>query len=131
VQGAVPLGHRLEVRADEPLDVVADPVGQLGRVLDDEPGAAVQRPPDPERDREAIAAFDPPVAGLSSPSVARSPLVSIRWQESGIPFHSSRATASSSRRPGSSPRISRRTPLDGPARRVLERRQLLGLVDHA
>ena len=29
VQRAVPLGHRFEVRRDQPVDVVGDPVGQL------------------------------------------------------------------------------------------------------
>ena len=53
--------------ADEPIDVVADPVRQLGRVLDDEPGAAVQRAPDPEGDRERVAALDRPVARAEQP----------------------------------------------------------------
>ena len=42
----VPLGDRLEVRADQPLDVVARSGRQLGRVLDHEPGPAVERAPD-------------------------------------------------------------------------------------
>ena len=42
--------------------------------------------------------------GLSSPSVARGPAVSIRWQDSGQPFQPSRATASRSVSPGRRPR---------------------------
>ena len=45
-QRPVPLGDRLEIRPDEPLDVVADARRQLAGVLDDEPGPAVQRAPD-------------------------------------------------------------------------------------
>ena len=63
----VPLDDRLEVRADEALDVVADPVGQLGRVLDDEAGPAVEGSPDPERRREPVAPLDRPVAGREEP----------------------------------------------------------------
>ena len=46
VQRAVPLGHRLEVRRHQPLDVVGGPVGELRRVLGDETGAAIERSPD-------------------------------------------------------------------------------------
>ena len=48
----VPLGDGLEVGRHEPLDVVADARRQLGRILDDEAGPAVERAPDAERDRE-------------------------------------------------------------------------------
>ena len=48
--------------------------------------------------------------GLSSPSAAREPAVSMRWQDSGDPSHPSRRTASRSRMPGSSPKIRFRTP---------------------
>ena len=51
----VPLGDGLEVRRDEPLDVVADRRRQLGGARDDEPGAAVECAPDPEGDGEAVA----------------------------------------------------------------------------
>ena len=47
---------------DETLDVVADRRRQLGRVLDDETRPAVERAPDAERGREAVAALDSPVA---------------------------------------------------------------------
>ena len=67
VQRAVPLGDRLEVRRDQPLDVVGDPVGQLRRVLGDEAGTAVERTPDPERHRQRIAALDRPVARAEQP----------------------------------------------------------------
>ena len=52
VQRLVPLDDRLEVRPDEPVDVVPDAGRQLRRVLDDEAGATVERAPDPERGRE-------------------------------------------------------------------------------
>ena len=63
VQRRVPLGDRGEVRSDEPLDVVADPIRQAGCVLDHPTRPAGQRAPDPECDRERIAVFDGPVAG--------------------------------------------------------------------
>ena len=63
VQRRIPLGDRAEVRPDQPLDVVADPVRQLGCVLDHPPCPARQRAPDPERDRERIPVFDGPVSG--------------------------------------------------------------------
>ena len=66
-QRAVPLGDRLEVRADQPLHVVADRRRQLGGILDDESRAAVQRAPDAERDREPVAALDPAVARAEQP----------------------------------------------------------------
>src|SRR3954451_8315039 len=62
MQCAVPLGDRREVRGDEAFDVVVCDVGQFVGVLDQEAGSAVQRTPDPERDREWIAAFERPVA---------------------------------------------------------------------
>ena len=97
-QRAVPLGDRREVRPDEPLDVVADPVRQLGGVLDDEPGPAVERAPDPERDREPVAALDRPVArAQQAERRPRRRAVSIRWHDSGVPFQPSSATASRSR----------------------------------
>ncbi len=48
--------------------------------------------------------------GLSSPSDARGPAVSMRWQESGVPFQRSSRTASCSVMPGRRPASSRRTP---------------------
>ena len=75
----VPLRDRAEIRPDQPLDVVADPVRQLGRVLDDEPGPTGQGAPDPERDREPVPLLDRRRSpGLRSPRVARGPLESIR-----------------------------------------------------
>ena len=67
VQRAVPLGDRREVRRDEALDVVLGALRQLGRVLDDEAGPAVQRAPDPERDGEGVAPLDRPVARAEQP----------------------------------------------------------------
>ena len=67
VERAVPLGDGREVRPDEPVDVVADPVRQLGGVLDHEARPAGQRAPDPERDGEPVAALDRPVARAEQP----------------------------------------------------------------
>jgi hypothetical protein len=58
VQRLVPLRDRREVGRDEPFDVVADPGRQLVGVLDDEPGAAVERAPDAEGDGERVPALD-------------------------------------------------------------------------
>ena len=62
VQRPVPLRDRLEVRGDEPLDVVADAGRQAGGILDDEPRPAVERAPDPEGDRERVAGCDDAVS---------------------------------------------------------------------
>ncbi len=67
--------------------------------------------------------------GLSSPSLARGPAVSMRWHDSGLPSQPSRPTASRSVRPGRSPARSDADPVRGHARRRLHRRQLLHLVD--
>ena len=50
--------------------------------------------------------------GLSRPKVARGPAVSMRWHDSGVPSHSSRRTASRSRRPGRSSASRCRMPFD-------------------
>ena len=67
--------------------------------------------------------------GLSSPSVARGPAVSIRWQDSGIPFQSSSRTASRSVMPGPQAEQQPSDAARGLARGVLEGGQLLDLVD--
>ena len=108
----VPLGDRREVRADQPLDVVADRVGELGGVLDHEPGAAGERSPDPEGGGERVAALDRPVARAEEAEAARGPAVSMRWHESGQPFQPSSATASRSVMPGRRPWSSDRTPCE-------------------
>ena len=95
-QRLVPLGDRLEVRPDEPVDVVPDPVRQLRRVLDDEPGAAVSAPQIPNATVNRSPRSIGRSPGLSRPSEARGPAVSIRWQDSGVPFQPSRPTASRS-----------------------------------
>ena len=58
MQRFVPLGDGLEVRSDQPLDVVLDLRREFRSVLDDEPGATVEGAPDAERRREAVAALD-------------------------------------------------------------------------
>ena len=57
-QRRIPRPDRLEVRPHEPIDVVADVLVKVRGILDDEAGAAVERAPDPEGDRERIAALD-------------------------------------------------------------------------
>jgi hypothetical protein len=66
-QRPVPLGDRLEVGADEPLDVVADSVRQLVLALDNESGPTVQCAPDAEGGREPITSFDCPIARTEKP----------------------------------------------------------------
>ena len=62
VQCLVPVDDGFEVGRDEPLDVVLRVSVELGRVLHDEAGPAVERAPDAERDRERIATLDRPVS---------------------------------------------------------------------
>ena len=128
----VPLRDRLEIRADEPLDVVADRRRQLGRVLDDEPGPAVERAPDAERDGESVAALDRRGRpGSAARSVARGPAVSIRWHDSGMPFQSSSADRLALGHPRSEPEQQPADAVRRLAGRVFERRQLLDLVRDA
>ena len=68
--------------------------------------------------------------GLSRPSEARGPLVSMRWQESGIPFQPRSRTASCSVIPGRSPNSSCLTPCEVWQAAYSKSRQLLDLVDH-
>ena len=59
VQRLVPLGDRREVRRRPAARRSRrSPSGSSGGVLDDEPGAAVERAPDPEGHRERVAALD-------------------------------------------------------------------------
>ncbi len=113
VQRPVPLGDRLEVRRHQPLDVVADPVRQLRRVLDDEAGAAVERAPDPERDREPVAALDRPVARAEEAERRRARPRSASGGTTAA-SRSSRAGATASRSvmPGRRPPQQPRTPLE-------------------
>ena len=116
--------------ADEPLDVVADPGRQLGRVLDDEARPAVQRAPDPERDREPVAALDRPVARAEQPE--RGPRAGRQHQVAGerraVPVEQADRLALGHPRPQAE-----QQPADavrGLAGGVLERGELLDLVDH-
>src|SRR5688572_14515398 len=59
----IPLGHRLEIRTDQPLDVVTDARGKLRLARDDEACTAVEGAPDAERRGEWIAARDHTVGG--------------------------------------------------------------------
>ena len=69
--------------------------------------------------------------GLSSPSRARSPAVSMRWHDSGEPSQPRRATASRSRSPGSRLGDEAADALRGRDRGGLHGGQLLDLVDDA
>src|SRR6187402_3946084 len=66
-QRAVPRGDRREIRRDQAIDVVADLVPELARILHDEARPAGQRPPDAERRGERVAALDGPIAGAQQP----------------------------------------------------------------
>ena len=64
-------------------------------------------------------------AGLSSPSAARGPAVSIRWHDSGMPFQRSSRTASASVMPGLEAREQPADAVGRLARRVLEHGDLV------
>ena len=131
VESAVPLGHRLEVRRHQPFDVVAGPVGELRCVLGNEAGAAIERSPDAERDRERVASFDRPVTRAQQPEpcprsgsehqVAREGRAVPAEQASRLPFG----------HPRLEPVQDVAYAAGRLARRPLERRQLLDLVDDA
>jgi hypothetical protein len=132
VQRAVPLGDGLEVGRHQPLDVVADTGRQLGRVLDDEAGAAVERAPDAEGDGQRVAALDRPVGRAEQAEAMRA----ARRSASGGTTAACRSspagrTACCSVMPGSRPEQQPTHAVGGVAGGVLERRQLLDLVDHA
>ena len=63
VERLVPRGDGSEIRPDELVDVVADALWQLGRVLDDEPGATGEGAPDSVGGGERVAALDRSIAG--------------------------------------------------------------------
>ncbi len=77
-KGPVPLDHCLEVGADETVDVVGDPGRQLALAADHEPGPAVQRPQTPKATVNGSPRAMGRSSGLSRPSDARGPAVSIR-----------------------------------------------------
>ena len=79
-------------------------------------------------DRRARSTRSP---GLGSPRCARSPAVSIRWHDSGVPSQSSSRTASRSRDPGSQAAQQAEHAVRGLAGGPFERGQLLDLVDDA
>jgi hypothetical protein len=112
------------------LDVVADPVGSRGASSDHEPGAAVQRPQIPNATGEAVAPFDPAGPGLSSPSVR-----AVAAGQHQVARQRRRRSIRAGRRPRLAIPARARAIAAGrrsrSARRVLERRQLLDLVDHA
>ena len=93
VQRLVPVGHGREVRRDEAFDIVVGSVGKLRRILDDESGPAVERSPDPKAIVNGSPRSIGRSPGLRSPNLALGPALSMRWQESGAPFHLSSSSA--------------------------------------
>ena len=91
VERLVPLGDGVEVGRHEPLDVVLDAARQLGGVLDHEARATVEGAPDPKATVNRSPRSMARSVGLSRPSVARGPAVSIRWHESGVPLPAQQA----------------------------------------
>ena len=130
VERAVPLRDGLEVRPGEAVDVVAgSPAGSSSASSTTQPARQVSAPQTPNA---TVSGSPRPIGrspGLSRPSAARGPAVSIRWHDSGIPFQRSSRTASASVIPGSRPASRRRSAVGGLARRVLEHRELVDVVD--
>ena len=110
---AVPLGDRREVRRHQPIDVVADPLGQLVRRLDHEPGPAGERAPDAEGGREPIAALDRPIARAEQPERGARPggQHEVARQRPAVPAEQ-RAPPRAPSFPVAGPRSSRRTPCE-------------------
>ena len=110
----VPLGDRLEVRADEPLDVVArSPAGSSAASSTTKPARQFSAPQMPNAVVNGSPRSIGRSPGLSRPSVARGPAVSIRWHDSGVPFQPRRRTASRSRHSrAAGRRAGSRTPCD-------------------
>jgi hypothetical protein len=130
MQRLVPIGHGREVRRDEAFDVVLCSVGQLRRILHQEAGAAVERPPDTERDRERVAPFDRPVARAEQPVPRPRPGAEheMAGQWRAVPPQQLHAVPLGHPGPHAGQHVAhagRRL-----ARGPLERRQLLDLVDH-
>ena len=119
--------------ADQPLDVVADRVRQLGCVLDHEAGAAGERAPDAEGGRERVAALDGAIAGAQqSESRAARPgrQHHVARQRGAVPAEKrDRIALAHARDAGRG--AAARTPFEVVARRRLERGELVGLVDDA
>ncbi len=110
----VPLRDRLEVRPDQPLDVVAgSPSGSSAASSTTKPARQLSAPQMPNATVKRSPRSMARSPGLSRPSAARGPAVSIRWQESGVPSQPSkrdRLPLASSR--AASPTAAARTPLD-------------------
>ena len=126
----VPLGDRLEVRRDQPLDVVRAPRPAAPSASSTtNPARQLSAPHTPNATVIGSPASIRRSPGLSSPSAARGPAVSIRWHESGIPFQFRSLTASASVIPGRRPVQQAPHPVGRLARRVLEHRELVHVVD--
>ena len=127
----IPRADRGEIRADEPIEVVADRVGELVSVLDHEPGAAGQRTPDPEGGGERVAAFDRPIARTEQAERgARAGREhQVAGQRPAVPTEQRHRLALAHARPD--PAEERAHALRGVAACPLEGGELLDLVDDA
>ena len=114
VERLVPLGDRLEIRPDQPLDVVGDrrPAAPSASSTTN-PARQVERAPDPERDREPVAALDRPVARAQQAERRPRPggQHQVARERHPVPARAAR-TASRSVIPGRSPSSRRRTPFE-------------------
>ena len=129
----VPLGDGLEVRPDEPVDVVArSRAGSSAASSTTNPARQFSAPQIPNATVNRSPRSIGRSLGLSRPNVARGPAVSIRWQDSGVPFQSSSrdGLALGHARAGG-PTSSRRTPFDVWRAAHSSAAELVDLVDDA
>src|SRR5688572_26670633 len=126
---AVPFGDRLEVRPDEPVHVVADPGRQLARVLEDESRPTIERAPDPEGHGEPVAPLNRAVTGAEESEWRSGPgrQHEMTRQRRAAPLE--QPDSFRLRHPGPEIEEEVADPAGRLAGGVLERRQLLGLVD--
>src|SRR3954453_18691848 len=131
VQRAVPLSDRGEIRADEAVDVIADPRGQHVGALDDEPGTTVEGAPDPEGDGERVARFDPAIAGAEQAEggAGSGRQHQVTGQRRAVPAEERHRVALTS--PGTQSPDERQDAVRRRAGGRLHRRELFELVDHA
>ena len=129
-QRHVPVGDCLEVRRDQPLDVVLRLGLELGRVLYDEARSTVEGAPDAERDREGITALDRsvPRAQQSEPRSLAGSEHQMAGQRRAVPREQAGTVALG--HPRLEPGDHATYPVRRLTRRPLERGDLLDLVAH-